>query len=335
MPTTRLSEVWLEQKFANGKASIRVGQLAADAEFFYSELSTMFLQSDWPTIAAVNLPSGGAGLPAVDAGSAASRSILTSDVSLLLAVFNGDPAGPGSRATSSSATATASISGSATRRSCIGEAQFRRNTGNQDTGLATTLKLGGWRHFGQFDNRRFASEERPDRNELRAPTRFTEAISASTQSSTSSSIVRPAAIAQSGISVFSRMSLSPSDRNLINAYIDGGIVFAGLIPSRPKDRFGAGVIHARFSEQRPFDRSGHVGLHRSAGAPRPRDQSRAQLPGPDRAGLDRAAEPAIRLASARRPRHQNRDRGGRARRSGGIKHRASALSTQFLIGTYI
>ena len=39
--------------------------------------------------------------------------------------------------------------------------------------------------------------------------------------------------ARSGISVFSRMSLSPSDRNPIDAYIDGGIVFAGLIRSGP------------------------------------------------------------------------------------------------------
>ena len=62
-PTTRLSELWLEQKFAGDKASLRVGQLAADAEFFYSELSTLFLQSDWPTIAALNLPSGGAAYP--------------------------------------------------------------------------------------------------------------------------------------------------------------------------------------------------------------------------------------------------------------------------------
>ena len=52
VPTTRLSELWLEQKFASGKASLRVGQLAADAEFFFSDLSAMFLQSDWPTIAA-------------------------------------------------------------------------------------------------------------------------------------------------------------------------------------------------------------------------------------------------------------------------------------------
>ena len=67
VPTTRLSELWLEQKFVGGAASLRVGQLAADVEFFFSDLSAMFLQSDWPTIAAVNLPSGGRGLSAVDA----------------------------------------------------------------------------------------------------------------------------------------------------------------------------------------------------------------------------------------------------------------------------
>jgi porin len=51
------------------------------------------------------------------------------------------------------------------------------------------------------------------------------------------------------------MSISPSDRNLIDRYIDGGIVFAGLVPGRPYDKFGAGVIYARFSDSvRAFDR---------------------------------------------------------------------------------
>ena len=63
VPATRLSELWLEQKFGNNKASVRIGQLAADFEFFFSELSAMFLQSDWPTIAAANLPSGGPAYP--------------------------------------------------------------------------------------------------------------------------------------------------------------------------------------------------------------------------------------------------------------------------------
>ena len=49
-PTIRLSEVWLERWL--GPMSFRFGQLAADAEFFYSDLSQIFMQSDWPTIAA-------------------------------------------------------------------------------------------------------------------------------------------------------------------------------------------------------------------------------------------------------------------------------------------
>ena len=63
VPTIRLSELWLEQKLGNGNANLRVGQLAADVEFFFSNLSIMFLQSDWATITAVNLPSGGPAYP--------------------------------------------------------------------------------------------------------------------------------------------------------------------------------------------------------------------------------------------------------------------------------
>ena len=33
LPTTRLDEVWLEQKLLNDRASLRVGQIAADVEF--------------------------------------------------------------------------------------------------------------------------------------------------------------------------------------------------------------------------------------------------------------------------------------------------------------
>ena len=63
VPTTRLWELWLEQKFWKGKASIKIGQLAADTEFFGSTISSLFLQSDWATITAANLPSGGPAYP--------------------------------------------------------------------------------------------------------------------------------------------------------------------------------------------------------------------------------------------------------------------------------
>jgi porin len=54
----------------------------------------MFLQSDWPTIAAVNLPSGGAAYPLSTPG--ARLKIQPADnLILLFAVLNGDPSGAG------------------------------------------------------------------------------------------------------------------------------------------------------------------------------------------------------------------------------------------------
>ncbi len=79
-------------------------------------ISTSFLQSDWPTIFAVNLPSGGPAYPLSTPGVRLKVEPASGRVRLLMAVFNGDPAGPASPATSSFATVTASTSGSAIRR---------------------------------------------------------------------------------------------------------------------------------------------------------------------------------------------------------------------------
>ena len=50
-------------------------------------------------------------------------------------------------------------------------------------------------------------------------------------------------------------SVSPSDRNLVDIYASGGIVFAGMVPGRPDDKFGASFIYARFSDGvRGFDK---------------------------------------------------------------------------------
>ena len=92
-PSTRLSELWLERKFLDGAASFRIGQLAADSEFFFSDLSNMFMQSDWPTIAAVNLPGGGPAYPLSTPGARVKFDV-GKEASFLLAIFNGDPAGP-------------------------------------------------------------------------------------------------------------------------------------------------------------------------------------------------------------------------------------------------
>jgi porin len=253
VPTTRLSELWLEQSFAAGKATLKVGQLTADSEFFFSELSTMFLQSDWPTIAAVNLPSGGAAYPLSTPGVRLKVDPFK-NVSLLLAVLNGDPAGPGPGDEQ-----IRNRYGLNFRVSdppfVIGEAQFQHNMGKKDEGLATTLKLGGWGHFGQFNDQRFAIGGGLLADPAGSGTAIKHRGNNGLYAVIDQQLYRPKdGDQQSGISVYTRASISPSDRNLIDRYIDGGITFGGLIPERPHDRFGAAVIYAKFSDGvRAFD----------------------------------------------------------------------------------
>ena len=254
VPTTRLSEIWLEQTFAGGKATLRAGQLAADAEFFYSKASTLFLQSDWATISALNLPSGGAAYP-LSTPAVRLKVDPNKDFSLLLAAFNGDPAGPGP--------------GDEQLRNryglnfrvqdppfIIAEAQFRYNQDKDDTGLAGTIKLGAWTHVGNFNDQRLAADgfllADPAGSGIPLQHRGNSGLYAVIDQQ----IYRLVGGGpESGVTLYSRMSVSPSDRNPIDAYIDGGIVFAGMVPHRPDDKFGAGIIFARFSDRlRAFDR---------------------------------------------------------------------------------
>ena len=53
---------------------------------------------------------------------------------------------------------------------------------------------------------------------------------------------------------FIRASVSPSDRNLISTYIDGGFLFTGFSEKRPDDKFGVAATFAKISSQaRAFD----------------------------------------------------------------------------------
>ena len=97
LSTTRLYEAWFEQKFADGKIAVRVGQLGADTEFITSTNAGLFINGTfgWPNITASDLPSGGPAYPLATPGI---RLKLTpsDNWTFLLGLFDGDPAGPGS-----------------------------------------------------------------------------------------------------------------------------------------------------------------------------------------------------------------------------------------------
>jgi porin len=244
-PSTRLSELWVERKFGN--VSLRIGQLVADNDFFFSDLSNMFMQTDWPTIAAVNLPGGGPAYPLSTPG-ARIKFDYGKDASFLLAIFNGDPAGPCANDPD-----TCNRYGLNFRMRdpafIIGETQFRTNQDKEDSGLARTLKIGGWTHLGLFNDQRFANDGTLLADPAGSGIPMQHRGDYGVYGIIDQQIYRPrGGAADSGVSVFGLASFSPSDRNLVDLQINGGIVFAGLIPHRPDDRFGASVVYSRFSD---------------------------------------------------------------------------------------
>jgi porin len=246
LATMRLSELWLEQKFFNDMFSIRFGQLAADAEFFISDYSVFLMTSDWPSITAQNLPSGGPAYPLSTPG-IRFKFEPNQQTALLLALFNGDPSGPGPE--DAQVKNRYGLNFRVTDPPLLmGEAQYKRNQGKADAGLASILRVGFWHHFGAFDSQRFdangLSLANPLSNGIPAKLRGTSGL----YGVIDQQLYRPAGGGpDSGISMFSRAGISAPDRNPTEFYWDGGIVFTGMLPHRPDDKFAATFLYTRMS----------------------------------------------------------------------------------------
>src|SRR5215472_7683819 len=94
-PSTRLFNLWIEQKIGN-EINVRLGQFSAAPEFLVNQNASLFVNSTfgWPVLPAQDLPSGG---PAYPEATPAARLTWTptDQLTVRAAIFNGDPAGPG------------------------------------------------------------------------------------------------------------------------------------------------------------------------------------------------------------------------------------------------
>jgi porin len=249
VPSTRLSELWLEQKLFDDRFSIRAGQLAADTEFFVSDYSKTLISSDWPTIAGANLPSGGPAYPLATPG-VRLKFDPSPSWTALVGLFNGDP---GSQASVNRTGTNFRVNDPPL---LMGELQYRYNQDKHSSGLAGTLRLGGWHHFGTFADMRFDAAGLSQASPFSSGNARLFRGSSGIYGIVDQQIYRPeGGDAASGIAVFSRISGTPSDRNLIDFFVDAGIVFSGLLPGRPEDKFGASFICAHISDRASaFDR---------------------------------------------------------------------------------
>ena len=120
---------------------------------------------------------------------------------------------------------------------------------NASPGLTGTLKLGGWHHFGTFDDQHFGIDNRSLADPLSVGVARTRTGDYGVYGVIDQMLWRlPGDDPKKGIGAFTRFALSPPDRNLISLYADAGINLMGLWDQRPDDKFG---IAASFSSLSP------------------------------------------------------------------------------------
>src|SRR6195952_2584297 len=154
LPTTRLYEIWFEQKWGT-KLALRAGQLAADTEFMTAKYTDVFTNASlgWPAIFALNMPSGGPSPPLAAMGTRL-RADVSDNLTLIGGGFDGDAAGPGPDAPQFRDRYGVNFRVNDPPL-VLAEAQFLWNGKKGDPGLDGKFKVGGWRHFGTFSDERF------------------------------------------------------------------------------------------------------------------------------------------------------------------------------------
>ncbi len=253
LPATRLYEMWIEQSLLGGKLLIKVGQQPSDIEFIDSKYDDIFVNSalGWPGITGVILPSGGPSPPLAVPGIRV-KALLSDRITAYFAVFDGDAAPPGPEDPQ-----IKNPYGLLFRVHdppwLIGQLKYGFEVG--DASLPGSITGGTWYHFGSFDDQRRASDglslANPAASGEPASLRRNRGIFAVYEQR----LLRSALDAEKGVGLFLRGSVSPSDRNLISLYVDGGVQITGFSASRPNDKIGAAFTYARISDgARQFDR---------------------------------------------------------------------------------
>ncbi|WP_410708263.1 carbohydrate porin [Bradyrhizobium sp. BWA-3-5] len=249
LPTTRLYEAYFEKQWGDKIVSLKMGQLAADSEFFNTKYTDVFTNASlgWPAITAIDLPSGGPSPPLAAMGARLLVNV-NQNFSLLGAIFDGNQAGPGPDDPQ-----LRNRYGVNFRVNdpplLLGQIQYAWNNKKGDPNLTGQIKLGGWHHFDKFADQRTASNGISLANRLSSGMPLMLSGDVGAWGVLEQQVYKVPQSDDRGIGVFARVSLAPSDRNLIDRYADAGIEFIGLDGRRPLDKFGVAFGYAHVSKR--------------------------------------------------------------------------------------
>ena len=240
-PDTKLYELWYEQSLLGGKLLVRAGQLGADSEFLISQTATVFINSTfgWPASTSNDLPSSGPSYP-VAAPAIRLKAQPNDHLTLLAGVFDGDPAGPYIPGVNSALYQLRDPGGVNFRLQdpplVIGEAQYAYFQEKEASGLPGSVKLGYLHHFEAF-----TAYDQP------IGTNVSYGGDNGVYGVLDQTVYQKPGTKDEGAGVFLRATYLPSDRNLIDLYVDGGVTYKGLLPHRSGDTIGVSFAYARVS----------------------------------------------------------------------------------------
>lgn len=223
---------------------LRVGQFGADAEFDTSKYAGSLLNATfgWPGISSVNLPAGGPAFPLSALGVRA-KAKLSDQLTLLLAMFDGNAAGPGVDDPQNLDPHGLNFR---LRDSplLIAELQYSYQI---DVMRPGTFKLGAWVHTGNLSDPRF------DTNGVALANPASNGMPLQHRGDFAPYVVLDQILlpfdpkGEKGIAALGRLHATQSDRNTIDFYADGGVNVSGFSSTRPDDTISVGFSYARIS----------------------------------------------------------------------------------------
>ncbi|MBV9153122.1 MAG: carbohydrate porin [Alphaproteobacteria bacterium] len=244
-PSVKLYDLWLEQRLP-GRISVRFGQEGANDEMMTTAYGAVFLNSSFgfPGLPAADLPSGGPNYP-MATPFARVRWRASDQWSVTGAVFNGDPAPPGPGDPQ-----IRDRNGTAFRLDdhalAFGELRYTPDLDAPDN-LQTDYKLGAWYHTGEFADRRFDTSGGLLADPAGTGMPKQHAGDFAIYGIIDEILWRREGTKDQGIGVFLQVQAGPSDRNLADLFVEGGVNWAGPFADRPKDIAGIAFAYLGIS----------------------------------------------------------------------------------------
>lgn len=239
---TKLYDLWFDQQLWDGKLDIRLGQEGANDEMMVSQYAGLFLNSSFgfPGLPAADLPSGGPNYP-MATPFARVKWQASDAVTLVGAVFNGDPAPPGTGDPQ-----LRDAGGTAFRLDdhTLGFGELWYTVGQGKGELPGIYKLGAWYSSSPAADQRFDTTGVPLASPISNGRPLMHEGGYAIYGIVDQMVWRPpGACDDCGIGLFGQIMGAPSRFNLSDSFIEGGLSWKGAIKGRDQDTLGLGVSY--------------------------------------------------------------------------------------------